>query len=125
MTLPKLAKVEEQRRRLVAEVAEVFADVDLVLSPMSARPPFAAEGPMPTEVAGVAGHGGMADIHGMLANLVNLPAIGQPAGLTAEGLPVGLQVIAPRFREDLLLAVAARYEAARPWPRHCPVTPDA
>ncbi len=122
VTLPKLAKVEEQRRRLVAEVAEVFADVDLVLSPMSARPPFAAEGPMPTEVAGVAGHGGMAVIHGMLANLVNLPAMSLPAGTTAEGLPVGLQVVAPRYREDLLLAVAARYEAARPWPRVCPAT---
>ena len=120
VTLPKLAKVEEQRRRLVALVAEVFADVDLVLTPMSARPPFAAEGPMPTEVAGVSGHGGMAVIHGMLANLVNLPAMSLPAGTTAEGLPVGLQVIAPRFREDLLLAVAARYEAARPWPRLCP-----
>ena len=122
VTLPKLAKVEEQRRRLVAEVAEVFADVDLVLTPMSARPPFAAEGPMPTEVAGVAGHGGMAVIHGMLANLVNLPAMSLPAGTTAEGLPVGLQVVAPRYREDLLLAVAARYEAARPWPRVCPAT---
>ncbi|MCB1003451.1 MAG: hypothetical protein KDB35_04620 [Acidimicrobiales bacterium] len=121
VTLPKLAAVEEQRRRLVAQIADVFADVDLLLTPMSARPPFAAEGPMPTEVAGVAGHGGMAVIHAMLANLVNLPAMSLPAGLTAEGLPVGLQVIAPRFREDLLLAVAARYEAARPWPRLCPV----
>lgn len=122
VTLPKLAKVEEGRRRLVAEMAEVFGDVDLVLSPMSAGPPFAAEGPMPTEVAGVEGHGGMAVIHGMLANLANLPAMSLPAGLTAEGLPVGLQVVAPRFREDLLLAVAARYEAARPWPRVCPAS---
>lgn len=120
VTLPKLAKVEEQRRALVHEVAALFTEVDLLLTPMSARPPFAAEGPMPTEVAGVEGHGGMAVIHGMLANLVNLPAMSLPAGLTGDGLPVGLQVVAPRFREDLLLAVAARYEAARPWPRLCP-----
>jgi Asp-tRNA(Asn)/Glu-tRNA(Gln) amidotransferase A subunit family amidase len=33
-------------------------------------------------------------------------------------MPVGLQIIGPRHREDLLLAVAARYEAAQPWPRH-------
>ena len=120
VTLPKLAKVEEHRRALVHEVAALFEDVDLLLTPMSARPPFSAEGPMPTDVAGVPGHGGMAVIHGMLANLVNLPAMSLPAGLTDEGLPVGLQVIAPRFREDLLLAAAARYEQACPWPRLCP-----
>ena len=54
------------------------------------------------------------------ANLANLPAISLPAGVTAAGLPVGLQVIGPRHREDLLLATARRYEMARPWPRHCP-----
>jgi Asp-tRNA(Asn)/Glu-tRNA(Gln) amidotransferase A subunit family amidase len=75
---------------------------------------------MPTEVAGVSGHPGMAVIHCMLANLANLPAISVPAGVTAEGLPVGLQAIGPRHREDLLLAVAARFEQASPWPRHAP-----
>jgi aspartyl-tRNA(Asn)/glutamyl-tRNA(Gln) amidotransferase subunit A len=58
----------------------------------------------------------------MLANLANLPAISVPAGLASDGMPVGLQIIGPRHREDLLLAVAARYEAARPWPRHAPGT---
>jgi aspartyl-tRNA(Asn)/glutamyl-tRNA(Gln) amidotransferase subunit A len=116
-TLPWAAQVEERRRRLVHEVATIFDDVDLIVSPMSSMPPFAAEGPMPTEIEGVAVHAGMSVVLAMLANLVNLPAISLPAGLV-DGLPVGLQVIGPRFREDLLLSAATRYEARRPWPRH-------
>jgi Asp-tRNA(Asn)/Glu-tRNA(Gln) amidotransferase A subunit family amidase len=116
-TLPWAAHAEWQRRQLVHEVAAIFRDVDLIVTPMSSMPPFAAEGPMPTEIEGVEVHGGMSVVLAMLANLANLPAISLPAGLV-DGVPVGLQVIAPRFREDLLLAAAARYEVRRPWPRH-------
>ena len=101
-------------------MAEIFADVDVLLTPMSSIPAFAAEGPMPTEVAGVAGHGGMAVMHAMLANLANLPAVSVPAGLSPEGLPVGLQIMARRFREDVCLTLARVMEQARPWPRHAP-----
>jgi aspartyl-tRNA(Asn)/glutamyl-tRNA(Gln) amidotransferase subunit A len=118
--LPWLASVEYDRRALVNEVAAIFDDVDLILTPMSSMPPFAAEGPMPTVVNGVDVHAGMSVVLAMLANLVNLPALSVPAGLTSSNLPVGLQVIGPRFREDLVLASAYRFEAARPWPRHCP-----
>jgi aspartyl-tRNA(Asn)/glutamyl-tRNA(Gln) amidotransferase subunit A len=118
-TLPWEATLEFGRRQLVAEVAAIFDDVDLIVTPMSSIPPFGAAGPMPTEINGAEVHGGMAVVLAMLANLANLPAVSVPAGLTAAGLPVGLQIIGPRFREDLLLAAAARYERARPWPRHC------
>jgi aspartyl-tRNA(Asn)/glutamyl-tRNA(Gln) amidotransferase subunit A len=119
-TLPEAAAVESARRDLVTAVGAVFDDVDLVLTPMASVPPFAAEGPMPTNVDGVEGHAGMSVVLAFLANLVNLPAVSVPGGLTSGGLPVGLQVTGPRFREDLVLATAARYESAHPWPRHCP-----
>ncbi len=119
-TLPWLASVEADRRSLVSEVATIFNDVDLILTPMSCTPPFAAEGPMPTSINGTDVHAGMSVVLAMLANLVNLPALSVPAGLTSSGLPVGLQVIGPRFREDVVLASAYRFESAHPWPRHCP-----
>jgi aspartyl-tRNA(Asn)/glutamyl-tRNA(Gln) amidotransferase subunit A len=122
-TLPDAADVEVARRALVVEVAALLDDVDLLLTPMASVPPFAAEGPMPTDIGGVTVHAGMSVVLGFLASLVNLPALSVPAGLTAAGLPVGLQVIGPRFREDLVLAAAARYESAHPWPRHCPSRP--
>jgi aspartyl-tRNA(Asn)/glutamyl-tRNA(Gln) amidotransferase subunit A len=119
-TAPQAAAVEATRRALVHAVAPVFDDVDLVLTPTASMAAFAAEGPMPTEIAGTRVHAGMSVVLTFLASLVNLPALSVPAGLTAAGLPVGLQVIGPRFREELVLAAASRYEAAHPWPRHCP-----
>lgn len=119
-TLPWQADVEADRRRLVHQVAALYDDIDLLLTPMASIPAFTAEGPMPTEICGQETRAGMSVVLGFLASLVNLPALSIPAGHTGEGLPGGLQVIGPRHREDLVLATAARYEAARPWPRHCP-----
>ena len=120
MTAPLCAAVETDRRAVVAQLAAIFDEVDVILCPTSADAAFAAEGPMPTQVGGVDCHPGMHVLPTMLANLVNLPAISVPAGLTSSGMPVGLQIIGPRFREDICLAIAARYEAAHPWPRLAP-----
>ena len=119
-TLPEAAGTESDRRTLVTDLAALFEDIDLLLTPMASVPPFAAQGPMPEEIGSAKVHQGMTVVLGFLASLVNLPAISLPAGLTTDRLPVGLQVVGPRYREDLVLAASARYESARPWPRHSP-----
>jgi amidase len=55
-------------------------------------------------------------------NATGQPAISLPLHWTADGLPVGIQLVAPFGREDLLIDVAAQLELARPWAdRHPPV----
>jgi Asp-tRNA(Asn)/Glu-tRNA(Gln) amidotransferase A subunit family amidase len=49
-------------------------------------------------------------------NLAGHPTISLPAGRASNGVPFGLQVMAPRLREDLLFGFARAWEAARPWP---------
>jgi aspartyl-tRNA(Asn)/glutamyl-tRNA(Gln) amidotransferase subunit A len=44
------------------------------------------------------------------------PAASVPCGQTSGGLPVGLQIIAPFLRDDLVLKAARAFESARPWP---------
>jgi Asp-tRNA(Asn)/Glu-tRNA(Gln) amidotransferase A subunit family amidase len=44
-----------------------------------------------------------------------------PAGITESGLPVGLHIMGPRLRDDIVLRLARVYEQARPWPRHAPI----
>jgi len=48
-------------------------------------------------------------------NLTHLPAATVPAGFSAEGLPVGLQIVGRRFADTTVLQAAAAYEKARPW----------
>jgi aspartyl-tRNA(Asn)/glutamyl-tRNA(Gln) amidotransferase subunit A len=120
VSLPAFARVERERRRLEMRVAELFEHTDVLLTPTNACAPFAAEGPMPTEIGGRPCHGGHAALLTMLANVVNLPSITLPAGLTADGLPIGLMVTAARHREDVCLRLARIWEHHSPWPRHAP-----
>ena len=48
-------------------------------------------------------------------NATGQPAISLPLHAGAGGLPVGVQLVAPLYREDLLLRVAAQLERAAPW----------
>jgi aspartyl-tRNA(Asn)/glutamyl-tRNA(Gln) amidotransferase subunit A len=50
-------------------------------------------------------------------NLTQQPAITVPCGLTAEGLPIGLQLVGPMFGDALVLRAARAYEAIHPVPR--------
>ena len=86
--------------------------MDVLLTPTTAVPAFPAEGPPPG--------GAMATPFTMLANLCWNPAISVPAGVTSEGLPVGLQIVARRHADELPLRLARLWEQTRPWPRFAP-----
>jgi aspartyl-tRNA(Asn)/glutamyl-tRNA(Gln) amidotransferase subunit A len=49
-------------------------------------------------------------------NLTQQPAASVPCGLTAAGLPIGLQIIGPMFQDALVLRAARAYEALHPAP---------
>jgi len=62
----------------------------------------------------------LSDIYTISANLAGAPALSIPCGFSKEGLPIGLQLLAAPFREDLLLRVAYAYEQATEWHRRRP-----
>jgi aspartyl-tRNA(Asn)/glutamyl-tRNA(Gln) amidotransferase subunit A len=106
VTLPKFGAVLRARLAIEDAMADLFDAVDVLATPMTAIPAFAAEGPMPTEIMGRRVHAGMSVPFAMLSNIWGSPAISVPAGITASGLPVGLHLMADRHREEVCLRLA-------------------
>ncbi|MGD2171304.1 MAG: amidase [Gammaproteobacteria bacterium] len=79
-----------------------FADYDAILSPVS----FAFARPHRASHADSFAEWGYIQIF----NLLGWPGLSVPAGRSAEGLPIGVQVIAAPWREDIVLALGARIE---------------
>ena len=116
----RFARAHQLRARLAADCAALFAEVDIVLTPTTAVAAFAAEGPPTAEIAGQHVHPAMSTPFTMLANLCWNPAVSVPAGTTEAGLPVGLQIMVGRHRDDRALRLARIAELATPWPRFAP-----
>ena len=119
-TLPRFARALKHRQQMEEEVADLFEDVDVLLTPTTAVPAFLAEGPLPMEIGGRDASASGPVPFTMLANLCWNPAVSLPAGLNSEGLPVGLQVVSRRFADDVVLRLARIFEQTRPWSRHAP-----
>jgi aspartyl-tRNA(Asn)/glutamyl-tRNA(Gln) amidotransferase subunit A len=118
--IPSLVSGKRRRQQLQDEMAALFDEVDVLITPTTAVPAFAAEGPPPAEIDGREVDGASSVPFTMLANLCWNPACSLPAGFTSAGLPVGLQVVARRHRDDVVLRLARVFEQARPWPRLAP-----
>jgi amidase len=107
-----VAALQMLARRIVA----FWSDVDVVLTPTLALPPVPVgwqdevEGAIPQLLRNTEFTPFTA-----IANFTGLPAMSLPLHWTADGLPVGVQVIGPPAGEALLLSLAAELEAARPW----------
>jgi aspartyl-tRNA(Asn)/glutamyl-tRNA(Gln) amidotransferase subunit A len=120
ITSADVLRAIRRRQEVLAAIAAVFDQVDLLLTPTTATPAFVAEGPPPFEIAGQR-VGGMGSVPFTAPfNVSGQPAVSIPAGTTADGLPVGLQVVTRRHDEELVLAAGLVAETNRPWPKLAP-----
>lgn len=108
-------KALKVRRLVQQDYFKAFADVDLLIGPVTPGPAF-ERGAMiddPLEMY-------MADIFTIGANLAGIPAISLPAGMTDSGLPLGVQLLGPVLGEEKLLRAARMFELAQPWHEQLP-----
>jgi len=103
----------ERRDRFVAVWEDFFQDLDGLLVPPAMTTAFTHRDPgapidVDGELVGYGGHGGLL----VFCNLTGQPALAVPAGLDSDGLPVGIQVVGPRWSELRLLGIARELEWA-------------
>jgi len=109
------------RQEVVADFEATFERVDVILAPTS---PISAP-PVGEKQIRIAGQRETATRAELLrftrpSNLSGMPALSIPCGFTRAGLPVGLQLMGPRWSEARLLAIALAYEEATEWHKRHP-----
>lgn len=103
------------RAALSLAMAGFHARYDLLLTPTLATPAF--EVGRNTPAGGPLGDDWLAwTPYSYPFNLTLQPAASVPCGLTRAGLPVGLQIVGPMGRDDLVLKASRAFEQVRPWP---------
>ncbi len=100
-------KAQKVRTLITRDFLAAFEQVDAILAPVSPFPAFRLGEKLDDPLQMY-----LSDIFTITASLAGLPAISVPCGRTPEGLPVGLQLIAPHFGEPLLFRIGDAFERA-------------
>ncbi|MEW5420546.1 amidase [Amorphus sp. 3PC139-8] len=114
-------EASHRRSKLRGRFLELFGSVDVIATPTVAVTAFAAGTLGVDRIDGrpVDPHLGWSPFTWPM-NLAGLPAASLPCGFDTDGLPIGLQVVAPWLQEERLVTVASAFELARPWAQHWP-----
>ena len=110
-----ITNAERLRTRYWHRVRTFMERFDYILTPTVGAPPFRLDEPLPDTVGGRP-VGRYYDVFFAVYafSVTGLPAMSVPCGFTRSGLPVGLQIVGRRLREDRVLEAAAAYAALRP-----------
>jgi aspartyl-tRNA(Asn)/glutamyl-tRNA(Gln) amidotransferase subunit A len=100
-------RAQKLRTLIKRDFDEAFGKVDAILTPTTPSPAFGLG-----EKAGDPLEMYLQDIFTVTVNMAGLPGISVPAGLSSDGLPMGLQLIGQAFEEAALLNTAYALESA-------------
>ena len=115
MNPKRWTQAQQRRAELNRWCEEIFDRYDLLLTPTVPYDPPPAKGPFPQEIEGRRLTPTSVATFTIPFNLSWHPAATVRAGFSAAGLPVGLQIVGPRHRDDRVLQAAYAFQQARPW----------
>ncbi|HEY5610247.1 MAG TPA: amidase family protein, partial [Thermoanaerobaculia bacterium] len=108
-------RAQKVRALMAKEIDDALARFDLLLTPTTPGPAFKVGEKLDDPLSMY-----LSDIFTAPANLAGIPAIAVPSGFTASGLPLSLQMMAPRFGEGRLLRAAHFFEGETGWGERAP-----
>ena len=122
ITWDKYGEAQRARAKLVNQLADFFEKYDLLLTPTLPFDAIDARGNWPEEIDGKPLKSPLHVVPFTPPfNLSGHPAISVRSGYSDRDLPIGLQIVAARHRDDLVLQAAYAFEQARPWNDRWPV----
>ena len=109
----------EIRTDILDNFEDVFDEYDAILSPATCCPPITNDSDgYVEEIGGIKLNEKTNTIsfcQTFLVNFIGYPSASVPAGLTGEGLPIGLQITGKQYRDEDVLAISRAYEEVNPW----------
>jgi aspartyl-tRNA(Asn)/glutamyl-tRNA(Gln) amidotransferase subunit A len=100
-------KAQKVRALIARDFAQAFSEVDAIVAPVSPFPAFKIGEKIDDPLAMY-----LSDIYTITGDLAGIPCMSVPCGTTAEGLPVGMQILARHFDEPSMFRVAYAFERA-------------
>ncbi len=108
-------KASQVRTLILQDFQKAYDACDLIISPVTPMPAWKkgahADDPLSLYLS---------DILTISANLAGIPGISVPGGFSSDGLPIGIQLMGPHFREDVLFKAAYNLECATGLANSCP-----
>jgi aspartyl-tRNA(Asn)/glutamyl-tRNA(Gln) amidotransferase subunit A len=103
-------KAQKVRTLIRQDFEKAFSRFDALITPTAPTPAFGigekSDDPLAMKLS---------DILTIPINMASIPALSLPCGFSADGLPLGLQIIGPAMSEETLLRIAYSYEQATQW----------
>ncbi|KKQ75056.1 MAG: Glutamyl-tRNA(Gln) amidotransferase subunit A [Candidatus Woesebacteria bacterium GW2011_GWB1_38_5b] len=103
-------KAMKVRSKIIEDVQKVFENVDVLIAPVTPTPPFKLGEKVNNPLKMY-----LTDIFAATANLSGIPSLAIPCGFTKTGLPLGFQLMGPKFSEPLLFKLGKLYEDWTNW----------
>jgi Asp-tRNA(Asn)/Glu-tRNA(Gln) amidotransferase A subunit family amidase len=116
VTLDDYLEVRRHRFLYAADLDRLLGDDTVLVTPTNGYAGWRPDGKLPDSDRAAEAEG----YNTGEFNMSGHPALSVPAGLCANGIPFGLQVAGPRWRDDLVLEFGAAWEQAHPWPATAP-----